>query len=111
MSKKAFDKIAAGLMDATAIMEGRADPDSYRVYVPADVNVKAIRAKLNMTQDQFAARFGFSPGAVKDWEQGRKTPEKSNRVLLTIIDRRPDVVTEALSPVRHEVREDDHASA
>lgn len=98
MTKKAFDKIAAGLTDALAIMEGQADPTTYKVYVPANVDVKAIRAKLNMTQGQFAARFGFSPGAVRDWEQGRKTPEKSNRVLLTIIDKRPDVVTEVLTP-------------
>lgn len=97
MTRKAFDKIAAGLTDAMAIMEGRAAPETYRVHVPANVDVKAIRAKLNLTQGQFAARFGFSPGAVRDWEQGRKTPEKSNRVLLTIIERRPDVVTEVLT--------------
>ena len=97
MSKKAFDKIAAGLEDAIAIMEGREAPENYNVYVPANVDVKAIRAKLNMTQGQFAARFGFAIGTLRDWEQGRKNPEKSNRVLLTIIDKRPDVVTSVLT--------------
>lgn len=97
MGKKAFDKIAAGLNDAIAIMEGREAPGSYNVYVPASVDVRAIRAKLNMTQGQFAARFGFAIGTLRDWEQGRKSPEKSNRVLLTIIDKRPDVVTDVLT--------------
>ncbi|HEY3812619.1 MAG TPA: hypothetical protein VGL66_05300 [Caulobacteraceae bacterium] len=59
---KAFNKIAAGLTDAIAIAEGRADPKTYRVHVPDDIDVKAIRAKLGMTRDQFSARFGFSKG-------------------------------------------------
>jgi putative transcriptional regulator len=36
------------------------------------VDVAAIRAKLGLTQEAFAARFGFSKGAVRDWEQGRE---------------------------------------
>jgi hypothetical protein len=34
MSKKAFDKIAAGLKDAIAIMRGEADPSTYKVHYP-----------------------------------------------------------------------------
>lgn len=97
MAKRAFDKIAAGLNDAMAIVEGRIAPQAYTVHVPASVDVKAIRTKLNMTQHQFAARFGFAIGTLRDWEQGRKSPEKSNRILLTIIDKRPDVVTDILT--------------
>jgi putative transcriptional regulator len=48
MSKKAFDKIAAGLKDAIAIARGTADRASYRVHVPADVDVGRIRRKLKL---------------------------------------------------------------
>jgi hypothetical protein len=37
MSKKAYDKIAAGLKDALAIVRGEANRASYRVHVPLDV--------------------------------------------------------------------------
>lgn len=98
MSKAAFDKIAAGLTDAIAIAEGQADPGSYRVHIPEDVDVVAIRKRLGLTQAQFATRYGFSLGRVRDWEQGRTAPEASQRILLTVLDREPEAVARALEP-------------
>jgi putative transcriptional regulator len=43
-------------------------------HVPADVDVKAIHTKLGLSQDSFALRFGFSPAALRDWEQRRRQP-------------------------------------
>jgi putative transcriptional regulator len=97
MSKGAFDKIAAGLNDAIALAEGRADAARYRVHVPAQVDVRAIRRRLKLTQAEFAAQFGFSVGTVRDWEQGRNSPEPTARMFLTVIDKRPEAVFEALS--------------
>jgi putative transcriptional regulator len=91
-----FERIMRGLDDAATYARGEADLTKYRVHVPASVDVAAIRAKLGLTQKSFAARFGFSRGAVRDWEQGRKVPEASARILLKVIDRRPDVVLEIL---------------
>ena len=97
MSKIAFEKIAAGLQDAVAISNGQAGPGSYRAYVPASLDVRAIRGKTGLSQAAFAAHFGFPLGTVRDWEQGRRGPETSARVLLTVIDREPDAVLRALS--------------
>lgn len=97
MTKRAFDKIAAGLNDAVAIAEGRAEPGSFRVHVPEDVDVRSIRRAMGLTQNAFAAKYGFPPATVRDWEQRRRTPEASARILLRIIERRPDAVEEALS--------------
>jgi putative transcriptional regulator len=91
-----FERIMRGLDDAATYARGEADLTKYRVHIPASVDVAAIRAKLGLTQESFAARFGFSRGAVRDWEQGRKVPEASARILLKVIDRRPDVVLEVL---------------
>jgi len=97
MSKRAFDKIKAGLEDAIAFAEGRHDPAVVRVHiVPDAVDVKALRVSLGLSQTAFADRFGFTTAAVRDWEQGRRTPEKAARVLLTVIAREPEAVDRAL---------------
>ena len=92
-----FARIMRGLEEATAYARGEADTRKYRVNVPDAVDVAAIRAKLGLTQEAFAARFGFSKGAVRDWEQERKVPEASARILLKIIEKRPDIVFEVLN--------------
>ncbi len=46
----------------------------------------------------FAKRYGFSPGAVRDWEQRRRVPEAAARTLLLVLDREPQTVDRALRP-------------
>lgn len=96
MTKKAFDKIAEGLQDAVAIARGEAEPGTFRIHEPPeDIDVRAIRKNLGLTQDEFASRFGFSRAAVRDWEQGRKRPDRTTRSYLLVIKHRPDTVNEA----------------
>lgn len=97
MSKPAFDKLKAGLEDAIAIARSEADPATYRVHVPPEVDVKAIRRKLGMSQAQFARSFGFALDAVQNWEQGRRRPEGAARAFLKVIEREPDAVRRALA--------------
>jgi putative transcriptional regulator len=82
--------------EARAFARGEADGKAFRVRVPQEVDVRALRAKLDMTQAAFADRFGFDVSAVRDWEQKRRQPDRSARVLLTVIDHSPDVVDAAL---------------
>lgn len=97
MTKRAFDKIAAGLESAIAYADGRADPSEYRVHhVPTEVDVKAIRERRGMTQAQFAEAYGFTLGRLRDWEQHRSHPKGPERVLLTVIEREPEAVERAL---------------
>jgi len=96
MTKTAYEKIAAGLEDAIAFAEGAADPAAYRVTIPAFVDVRSIRARRGMTQEAFAAAYGFTLGRLRDWEQNRSSPDGPSRILLTIIDREPEAVERAL---------------
>ncbi len=73
--------------------------EGFVVHVPANVDVKAIRRKLGLSQEAFALRFGFSPSAVRDWEQHRRQPEQAARVLLLVIAHNPAAVSEALAAV------------
>ena len=96
MSEKAFSKVMRGLHEAKAYVEG--EREGYKVTVPPSVDVKGIRKSLNMTQAAFSDSFGFSLDTVKHWEGGRRTPEVPARAYLTVIQRNPSAVLEALHP-------------
>jgi putative transcriptional regulator len=93
---KAADSIRKGLEQAVAYAKGDTSPRAYRVHVPAHVDAKAIRTKLGMTQQAFAARFGFSVNTLRHWEQGKRVPEGPTRAYLLVIERAPRVVEKAL---------------
>ncbi len=91
-------KIIEGLDDVIAWTTG--DGDAARVLdwqAPTSVDVRAIRQKMGMSQRQFAARFGLKLEALRNWEQDKRVPDTSARVLLTIIDREPEAVKKALA--------------
>ena len=58
--------------------------------------VRALRAKLKLTQEEFATRFHLPLGTVRDWEQGAHRPDRAAQVLLTVIANDPDAVARAL---------------
>jgi putative transcriptional regulator len=89
-----FEDMITGLDEVDAFLAG--ETTGYRVTLPAEVDVKAIRKRLNMTQSRFSDTFGFSLDAVKHWEGGRRTPESSARAFLTVIARDPKAVISAL---------------
>jgi putative transcriptional regulator len=85
------------LAEAKAYLDGTADLGRHRVHVPETVNVKRIRKRLGLSQEAFAATYGFALSAVRDWEQGRRQPDRSARILLKIIEKEPEAVTRALA--------------
>jgi putative transcriptional regulator len=97
MTKSAFDKIKSGLDDASHYLRGAADKRKFRVSVPARVDVRKIRTQLGLSQESFAQTYGFALSAVRDWEQGRRQPERSARILLKVVEKEPDAVTRALA--------------
>ena len=85
--------------EARSIARGEADPATYRVHVPADIDVRTIRRRLKLTQAEFARRFGIPPGTLRDWEQGRRHPEGPARAFLLVIQHEPKAVERALAHV------------
>ena len=88
------EELLQSAQEALAIAKGEAEPA--RVFVPPSVDVEAIRKRTGLTQVRFAKRYGFSPGAVRDWEQRRRVPESAARTLLLVLDREPQAVDRAL---------------
>jgi len=95
MSKVA-KSIRRGLEQAVAYARGQADTNRYRVHVPEHIDVRAIRRKLGMTQEEFSARFGFSVNTLRHWEHGKRLPEGPTRAYLMVIGRAPRAVEKAL---------------
>ena len=91
----AFESIKQGLNEAIAHAKGEAH--GVRVHYPRAVDVKAVRVKVGMTQEQFAARFGFSTATLRQWERGDRTPRGPALVLLNVIERNPGAVIAALA--------------
>ncbi len=93
-------KIIDGLGEALAHARGRKLGKVHRVAVPNEIDVRAIRKRLGLTQEQFAMRFALPIGSLRNWEQAKRVPHGPARVLLTIIDRIPNEVQGALAKGR-----------
>jgi len=93
---KAFDSIKQGLNEAIAHANSKGKLKGVNVYQPQAVDVSGLRQRLNLTQEQFAARFGLSVATLRHWERGGRAPSGASLVLLNVIDRNPGAVLDAL---------------
>lgn len=94
MARKAFDSIRQGLTEALA--HARKEPLRAVVHTMAPLDVKQIRARVGMSQSEFAAAFGISVSTLRHWERGDRSPQGPARVLLNIVAKNPVAVLEAL---------------
>jgi putative transcriptional regulator len=89
-------------IDAQAIEDGDAWTDegladAEAVYPPPSPDqARALRARLGLTQTQFARRFGFTLDTVQQYEQGRRRPSGPASTLLRVIESDPEAVVRAL---------------
>ena len=91
----AFKSIKQGLAEAAAHAKGK--QAGVNEYQPYAVDVADLRKRLGLTQEQFAARFGFSVATLRHWERGDRTPHGPALILLNLIDREPKAVLRALA--------------
>jgi putative transcriptional regulator len=89
-------RMLQSIAEARAIARGEADPATYRIHVPSEIDVAGLRKRLGLSQAEFSERFGFNPSSVKDWEQGRASPTGPVRAYLKVIEREPKAVERAL---------------
>jgi putative transcriptional regulator len=85
------------MQEALAISKGELLPTTYKVHIPENINVKAIREKMGLSQSSFANRFGLSIYALRNWEQGKRQPDLAARAYLKVIEKEPDIVTRVLA--------------
>ena len=95
---KAFDRIREGLEQAIAHANGESlDVEIHRPVIP---DVKNIRQKTGLTQEQFASRCHISVNTLRHWERGDRQPHGPAMVLLKLVELNPLVVMETLAENR-----------
>ncbi len=57
-----------------------------------------LRRFVGLSQPRFAEALGISVSTLRNWEQGRRTPDGPALALLRIAARHPKIVREILSP-------------
>jgi putative transcriptional regulator len=77
-----------------AHVRGEIELRSYAL--PGPIDVKAIRKKVGMSQSEFASAFALNRRTLQEWEQGKTAPDNAVRAYLTVIERNPAAVVEAL---------------
>lgn len=92
---EAFNSIKQGLKEAIEFAQGL--PNGAIVHEFAPLDIKAVRAKVGMTQAEFAATFGISLGTLRHWERGDRKPQGPALVLLNVVAKEPEAVLRALN--------------
>jgi putative transcriptional regulator len=59
--------------------------------------VRDLRRRARLTQQEFAARLGVPVETIRNWEQGKRMPRGPARALLAVIAHAPETVFAALA--------------
>jgi putative transcriptional regulator len=94
MKKQKFEKLVASIKEAGEIKAGSKAPS--RVFEIKPPEIKTVRQKLNVSQNEFALMIGVSVRTLQNWEQGRRKPEGPAKALLRIASKNPSAVLDAL---------------
>jgi putative transcriptional regulator len=65
---------------------------------PHEVDVRGLRERLRLTREQFAMRYGMEVEAIRNWETGKRPPDKTAQSYLRAISNDPQLVEEAYAP-------------
>lgn len=84
---KIFDDVLAGLNEAADYAKGEVTGAVVHEIKPLDI--KEIRARVGMTQPEFARAVGVKLPTLRHWERGDRRPSGSALVLLNLIARHP----------------------
>jgi len=94
VKQRQFDELVTSVKQAGKIRRKEAKPS--RVHVFEATDIKAVRLQLGQTQVEFAMMIGVSVATLRNWEQGRRTPEGPAMALLEVAASNPKLVAAAL---------------
>lgn len=95
MKKELFDELLESVREGGEILRGERAPS--RAFHFEDPDVRSLREKHGLSQSRFAAMMGISVGTLRNWEQGRRKPEGSARVLLKVVEKHPEAVFDVVA--------------
>ena len=90
-----FERLISGLSEILAYSDDDRSLGA-GLSLPSAVDAAAIRRKTGLSQAAFARRINVPVATLRNWEQGRRSPQGPARVLLALLDRNPRIVEETL---------------
>ncbi len=75
-TKRDFDELGIEFSDVTITAE----------------EIQAIRARTRLSQAVFAKLLNVSLSSVRQWEQGKRKPTGSTKVLLDLLNKSPHIL-------------------
>jgi|SRR5205085_570115 len=96
MKAELFEELLESVREGGAILRGKKAPS--RAFSVETPDVRKIRTRYRLSQNEFASMLGISVGTLRNWEQGRRAPEGAARVLLQVAAKHPDVVWDVVRP-------------
>lgn len=94
MAKSVFELIQQGLKEIIAMKRGELAPG--RVTEISAPDAKSVRAKVGLSQSEFAQLIGVKVATLRNWEQHRRHPTGPAAALLTIVEKEPEAALRAL---------------
>ena len=95
MKDEVFEELLQSVREGGSILRDERAPS--RRFELEEPDVKKVRATYRLSQPKFAALMGISPATLRNWEQGRREPEGSARVLLRVVARHPEAVLDVVA--------------
>ncbi len=89
------DALLEGLHEVRDWKAGKLALEVVNIPAMPAAEVKAIRKAVASSAKVFEARFGIPAGTLNNWEQGRREPDVTARLLLRVIAAAPLVVEQA----------------
>lgn len=90
MSKRDIgQEILDGIREIKAHQRGELTLNTRQVSEP---DARAIRQRMGLTQDAFAALLGVSARTLEGWEQGRRHPRGPALALLRVASNHPEAL-------------------
>lgn len=98
MDEQQFSELLESVREAVAIAKGERAPG--RVFHVEPMDIKAIREKADLSQNDLASMMRVSLRTLQNWEQGRSRPTGPASALIRIFEKMPESAIEALKRAR-----------
>jgi putative transcriptional regulator len=87
MKKRDFDELIKSVKQAGEIRRGKRKPS--RIYLHPETEIALLRKRLGTSQTEFAEMIQVSVATLRNWEQGRRTPQGPAKALLSLVAAMP----------------------
>lgn len=98
MKKELFEELLASIRQSGAIMRG--ERRASRIFSVEEPDARKIREHYGLSQEKFARLIGISVATLRNWEQGRRSPEGPAKVLLRVAAKHPEAVLDVVGELK-----------